>query len=72
MMAAPAAGAVYYGDASGEGVIMDAPASSEPAASAEGDEGGVIEKTLEEAVDGNETPAVDPNAFIIRKGDLNG
>ena len=75
-MAAPYAGAAgaIYSDGSGsgsrnEGVIVETPEVTEPAAS----EGGVIEEALEDALEGgDETPTVDPNAFIIRKGETRG
>ena len=76
IMAAPYAGAAgaIYSDGSGsgsrnEGVIVETPEVTEPAAS----EGGVIEEALEDALEGgDETPTVDPNAFIIRKGETRG
>ena len=65
--AAVGAGGVIYSDApmsSSEGVIMESP-SDVPAATQEA----VIEEApVVPAVD--ETPAVDPNAFIIRKGSI--
>lgn len=63
-MAAPMAGEVIYGDApASEGVIMETPAAA-PAAT----EAVIEEAPVAPAVD--ETPAVDPNAFIIRKGNI--
>ena len=76
-MAAPYAGAAgaIYSDGSGsgsrnEGVIVETPQVTEPATS---DEGGGIEEALEDALEsGDETPTVDPNAFIIRRGEISG
>ena len=71
MMAAPLAGGAIYTDTTSssttEGVIMEAPATAEPAAT---EAQGVIEKAP--MIEGADTPAVDPNAFIIRNGNVRG
>lgn len=71
MMAAPMAGGVIYGDATSEGVIMESPVTGEaPAVTTEAAED-VIEEVAPK-VEGADTPAVDPNAFIIRNGNVRG
>ena len=70
-MAAPAAGGVIYSDSpstSSEGVILESPASDADSPSDVIKD--VIEETVTPKVDA--TPAVDPNAFIIRNGNIRG
>ena len=72
VLAAPAAGGIIYSDSpSSEGVITEAPISTESSPASEASD--VIEKVQEvitPKVDA--TPAVDPNAFIIRNGNIRG
>ncbi|WP_075083966.1 hypothetical protein [Mariniblastus fucicola] len=62
-MTAPMAGEVIYGDSTGQGVIMESPVEA-------GAGTDVIEKAP--STEGADTPAVDPNAFIIRNGNVRG
>ena len=71
VLAAPAAGGVIYSDSpstSSEGVILESPASDADSPSDVIKD--VIEETVTPKVDA--TPAVDPNAFIIRNGNIRG
>lgn len=69
-MAAPMAGDVIYGDATplnqNVAPVEAAPVISEPIEPAPAGS-----DVIEEAEKADETPAVDPNAFIIRKGKIN-
>lgn len=70
VMAAPMAGDVIYGDATplnqNVAPVEAAPVISEPIEPAPAGS-----DVIEEAEKADETPAVDPNAFIIRKGKIN-